>query len=467
MVKDNPTPGHKFDMTVQAALTPVYCEFRDREMESRFLRTRRTTGQRKLRLIALTVLCAVGPLEVVDYLKLGLSADLLMISATRLIVVVMAALVLYMSFQDVRFRKINRALFMLGCALLVQVVMNSIIYSESQESILLQQILVSVFGLIFYPLSLRFVVPVIFGLNFFFLINILVQQDAENLEVLRMMVWGGVALMLGLFTARQVNRAERLNFLELQRRDTAEAQLLAARQQAEDANRAKSEFLANMSHELRTPLNAVIGFSEMMSHQIFGPLGNDRYAEYVNDIGASGRHLLSLIDEVLDFTKIEAGTQDLQFQSVDLGNLTNETVRILAPQAQEAGLLIQVHLDDQAVIVRADTRAMRQILLNLVSNSIKFTDPGGQIDIHVGRTSVGTGFLRIDDTGVGIPVSEQERILRPFEQVEESDTRSRSGWGLGLSIVAVLVRLHDARMNIVSAPGQGTSITIKFQEVRT
>lgn len=419
-----------------------------------------------MRLIALIVLCAVGPLEVVDYLKLGFSTDLLMISVTRSIVVAMAVLVLFMSFREVRFRRIIAAVFLLGCAILVQVVMNSIIYDQNQEGILLQQILVSVFGLIFYPLSLSILVPAIFGFNFVFLTNIWFQQELADPEILRMTIWGGVALMLGLFTARQVNRAERLNYLELQRRDIAEAQLLAARQQAEDANRAKSEFLANMSHELRTPLNAVIGFSEMMSHQIFGPLGNDRYTEYVNDIGASGRHLLSLIDEVLDFTKIEAGTQELQFQSVDLGRLTDETVRMLAPQALEAGLLILVHMADQAVIVRADPRAMRQILLNLASNSIKFTDPGGQIDIHVGRTSAGKGFVRIDDTGVGIPVSEQERILRPFEQIAESDTRSRPGWGLGLSIVSVLVRLHDARMSIVSAPGQGTSITITFQEMR-
>ena len=389
-----------------------------------------------------------------------------MITMTRSIVVVTAALVLFMSFRDVRFRSIIAAVFLLGCAILGQVVMNSIIYDQNQEGILLQQILVSVFGLIFYPLSLNILVPVIFGFNFVFLTNTWFQQELANPEFLRMTVWGGVALMLGLFTARQVNRAERLNYLELQRRDIAEAQLLAARQQAEDANRAKSEFLANMSHELRTPLNAVIGFSEMMSHQIFGPLGNDRYAEYVDDIGTSGRHLLSLIDQVLDFTKIEASTQELQFQSVDLGELTDETVRMLVPQALEAGLLILVHLADQAVIVRADPRAMRQILLNLASNSIKFTDPGGQIDIHVGRTSAGMGFVRIDDTGVGIPVSEQERILRPFEQIAESDTRSRPGWGLGLSIVSVLVRLHDARMSIVSAPGQGTSITITFQEVR-
>ncbi len=419
-----------------------------------------------MRLVALIVLCAVGPLEVIDYFKLGLSTDLLMITMTRSIVVVTAALVLFMSFRDVRFRSIIAAVFLLGCAILGQVVMNSIIYDQNQEGILLQQILVSVFGLIFYPLSLNILVPVIFGFNFVFLTNTWFQQELANPEFLRMTVWGGVALMLGLFTARQVNRAERLNYLELQRRDIAEAQLLAARQQAEDANRAKSEFLANMSHELRTPLNAVIGFSEMMSHQIFGPLGNDRYAEYVDDIGTSGRHLLSLIDQVLDFTKIEASTQELQFQSVDLGELTDETVRMLVPQALEAGLLILVHLADQAVIVRADPRAMRQILLNLASNSIKFTDPGGQIDIHVGRTSAGMGFVRIDDTGVGIPVSEQERILRPFEQIAESDTRSRPGWGLGLSIVSVLVRLHDARMSIVSAPGQGTSITITFQEVR-
>ncbi|WP_281023727.1 HAMP domain-containing sensor histidine kinase [Minwuia sp. IMCC3009] len=422
-------------------------------------------GQRKLRFIALTVLCAVGPLEVVDYLKLGWSTELLMITMTRSVVVLMAALVLFVTFQDVRFRQVIAAVFLLGSAILVQVVMNSIVYSEDQKGILLQQVLVSVFGLIFYPLSLRIMVPAIFGFNFVFFGSLLVQQGGADPEVLRMIVWGGVALMLGLFTARQVNRAERLNYLELRRRDIAEAQLLAARQQAEDASRAKSEFLANMSHELRTPLNAVIGFSEMMSHQIFGPLGNDRYTEYVKDIGASGRHLLSLIDEVLYFTKIEAGTQELRFQPIDLGKLSDETVRMLVPQVLEAGLVIQVHLAEEPVIVRADTRAMRQILLNLASNSIKFTDPGGQIDIHVGRTSAGLGFVRIEDTGVGIPLSQQERILRPFEQIESSDTRSRPGWGLGLSIVSVLVRLHDARMNIVSAPGQGTSITITFQEV--
>ncbi|MDF1736127.1 MAG: HAMP domain-containing sensor histidine kinase [Minwuia sp.] len=451
----------------RAALSPVYCEFRNRDKERSFLLTRRTTGQRKLRLIALTVLCAVGPLEVVDYLNLGLSREFLLLTITRSFIVLMAALVLYLTFRNVRFRIIISAVFLLGCAVLFQVVMNSVIYVENQQSILMQQILISVFGLIFYPLSLRVLVPAIFGFNLLFFINFWFQQVAASPEVLRMSVWGGVALMLGLFTARQVNRAERLNYLELQRRDMAEAQLVAARQQAEDASRAKSEFLANMSHELRTPLNAVIGFSEMMSHQIFGPLGNARYAEYANDIGASGKHLLSLIDEVLDFAKIEAGAQELHLQSVDLGRLADETARMLTPQALDAGLVVQVHMADQAVVIRADERAMRQVLLNLVSNSIKFTQSGGRIDIHIGRTGSGEGFLRVDDTGVGIPASEQDRILRPFEQMEESDTRSRPGWGLGLSIVSVLVRLHDARMRIVSAPGEGTSITITFSKGST
>lgn len=459
---DISTGESSYHASDRAALTPLICEFRDREQEERFLKTRRTTGQRKLRFIALTIICAIGPVQFVDYLNLGLSGELLMVTVTRAFMLLMAVLVLAMTFREVRFRLVRTGIFLLGCAVLLQVVMNSIVYTGPQYGILLQQVLISVFALIFYPLSLRIVVPALLGFNLLLFGNIWLNRVVSDPEVLRMMVWGGVALMLGLYTARQLNRAERLNYLELRRRDAAENQLIAARQQAEDANRAKSEFLANMSHELRTPLNAVIGFSEMMSHQIFGPLGSERYAEYATDIGASGRHLLSLIDEVLDFSKIEAGARELQFRPVDLGRLADETIRMLAPQALEGGLRVQVHLAEEAVIVRADERALRQILLNLVSNAIKFTDPGGRIDVHVNREGAGTPFVRIEDTGVGIPESDQERVLRPFEQMEESETRSRPGWGLGLSIVAVLVRLHDATMRIVSAPGQGTSITVSF-----
>lgn len=451
-----------FHSADRASLSAIFCEFRDRDQEREFLRSRRATGTRKLRFAAVTVLLALGPLELVDYLNVGWSTDLLILTVMRVLMLVLAVLVLLMSYGQMQFRHITLVMFMLGCAILAQIAVNSTTYVGKTEVIVMQLVLISVFGLIFYPVTLRIIVPVIFGFNAIFFSSIWIGTDDVDPESLRMTVWGIVALMLGLYTARQLNRAERLNYRELRRRDAAEAQLVAARQEAEAANRAKSEFLANMSHELRTPLNAVIGFSEMMSLQIFGPLGNSRYAEYATDIGTSGRHLLSLIDEVLDFSKIEAGAQDLELHPLDLGHVAQEVGRMLTPQATQAQLEIGIHTSADPVVVPADDRAMRQILLNLISNAIKFTDTGGRVDVHVSRHSNGAPFVSVSDTGVGIAVEEQQRILKPFEQVQESDTRSHTGWGLGLSIVAVLVRLHNATMQISSAPGEGTSIMIEF-----
>lgn len=452
----------KFHSADQASLSAIYCEFSDRDQEREFLRSRRATGRRKLRFAAITVLLAIGPLELVDFLNVGWSMDLLILSVTRVFMLVLAVIVLLLTYGRIRFRNITLVMFLLGCAILVQIGINSSTYGGKTEIVVLQMVLISVFALIFYPITLRIIVPVIFGFNSIFFASRWIGSDGDDAELLRMTVWAAVALILGLYTARQLNRAERLNYRELRRRDAAEAQLVAARQEAESANRAKSEFLANMSHELRTPLNAVIGFSEMMSLQIFGPLGNSRYAEYATDIGTSGRHLLSLIDEVLDFSKIEAGAQDLELRPLDLGHVAQEVGRMLTPQATQAQLEIQVHTSVDPVVVPADDRAMRQILLNLISNAIKFTHGGGRVDVHVSRHSNGVPFVSVSDTGVGIPVEEQQRILKPFEQVQESDTRSHTGWGLGLSIVAVLVRLHNATMQISSAPGKGTHITIDF-----
>ena len=459
-------PDSMFQFADRASLTPFFCEFRDREQEGQFLRSRRSTGARKLRFAAITILLALGPLELVDFLNFGWSGEFLLLSATRFVMLMLAVAVLLMTYGQMRFRHISSVMLLLGCAILTQLVVNSTVYTENTESTVLQLVLVSVFGLIFYPITLRIIVPVIFCFNAVFLVGIWMRHDGVDPEMVRMAVWAGVALMLGLYTARQLNRAERLNHLELRRRDLAEAQLVAAHQDAEAANRAKSDFLANMSHELRTPLNAVIGFAEMMSLQIFGPLGNSRYEEYANDIGSSGRHLLSLIDEVLDFSKIEAGAQDLDLHPLDLGQLAVEMGRMLAQQAEQAGLQIETHLATDPVMVPADDRAMRQILLNLISNAIKFTDAGGRLDIHVNRHAGGAGYISVADTGVGIPMEEQQRILKPFEQVEESGTRSRPGWGLGLSIVTVLVRLHNATMGISSVPGKGTCITIDFPVIQ-
>ncbi|MDF1720335.1 MAG: HAMP domain-containing sensor histidine kinase [Minwuia sp.] len=418
--------------------------------------------RRKIRFVAVTIMTVTWPLTFVDFLNLGFSSTFILICCTRGVELLSAVGLFWVTRKQERSGAAFVLVFTLGMAVFVQTLINAMLYQHILESVLLQQLLVGIFALIYYPLPLRLVSPVVFGL---FAISIMIFSGEDTFadpELGRMTIWGTAGLILGLYTARQLNRAERLNFLELHKRDLAEEQLVAARTEAESANRAKSEFLANMSHELRTPLNAVIGFSEMMSHKVFGPLGNSRYEEYANDIGTSGRHLLSLIDEVLDFTKIEAGRQELTLQWLDLGLIANAVSRMLAPQAIDAQIRVSVHTAEEPVMVLADDRAVRQILLNLASNAIKFTHPGGQIDITINRTPDGAGIVIVQDTGVGIPDSEMERILRPFEQVEGVTTRSKPGWGLGLSIVSLLVRLHGAAMQIDSQHGEGTQVSITF-----
>jgi signal transduction histidine kinase len=254
-------------------------------------------------------------------------------------------------------------------------------------------------------------------------------------------------------------------------RSVFEAVELRARNQrllreAEEASRAKSEFLANMSHELRTPLNAVIGFSELMQTQSLGPLGSPRYVEYASDISASGRHLLQLIDEILDLSKVEAGAMHLSEQTCDVAELLDSSVRIAGARARQAGIEMRVEVESGLPPVRGDDLKIRQVLLNLLSNAVKFTPPGGTISIRAGRD--GTGGLRIavTDTGIGIAPADLERVMQPFVQVESASTRSRGGTGLGLPLARRLAELHGGTVTLESHPGAGTTAVLRVPAIR-
>lgn len=247
---------------------------------------------------------------------------------------------------------------------------------------------------------------------------------------------------------------------------SAERQLRIAKEEAELASRAKSDFLANVSHELRTPLNAIIGFSEIIKNQMFGPMGNKRYCEYAIDIHDSGTHLLSLINDILDLSKIEAGKFELHEEPIDLEAATKSCFRIMRDRAEEAGVILQHRFPTRLPRLRADPRAVKQILLNLLSNAVKFTDPGGRVLVYANVNQEGALVMHVEDTGIGIAEADIAKAMSPFGQVDSSLSRKYEGTGLGLPLTRHLVDLHEGDLTLQSTMGQGTQVAISFPRHR-
>lgn len=274
---------------------------------------------------------------------------------------------------------------------------------------------------------------------------------------------GGVLLIIMATIVVWNRKLSRLN-KEIMQRDT---ELQAAKDRAEFASQAKSNFLANMSHELRTPLNAIIGFSSSMKEQVFGPLGNSKYLEYTDDINSSGEHLLSLIDDILDISAIEAGKVELNEEDVSLPLIIESAFHLLRMRADDGKVSLELDIADGLPLLWGDERRLKQIMVNLMNNAVKFTPSGGTVTVSAHLSIEGDFLVSVDDTGIGMSEAEVQIAMSQFGQVDSSLVRKHEGTGLGLPLTKGLVALHGGALDVQSEKGQGTKVTVTFPKKRT
>jgi signal transduction histidine kinase len=277
------------------------------------------------------------------------------------------------------------------------------------------------------------------------------------------------SIAMGALTNYVQEYMRRMNYVKTRLLELEKNRSVRLRKKADAANHAKTEFLANMSHELRTPMNAIIGFSEIMMNQMFGPLGKERYVEYAKDIHLSANHLLAIISDILDLAKAEAGKMTIIESEFDFCELATESMRMLRAEAGMKGLKFSLNTPSSPLYIRADQRLVRQMMINVVANAVKFTEPGGAVDVTVSRSSdpeQGLQFI-VSDTGIGMSKDELQRCVEPFAQIESAYTRNQSGSGLGLPMVAKIMALHGGFFKLHSSVGKGTTAIAHFPPERT
>jgi signal transduction histidine kinase len=450
-------------------------EFVDRDVERRFRALVLADWRQRAILAVFVGAAAFMAFSINDYLRLGLGGEFFTLAALRGSTLALALLFLAAIRLDRRAGTFTWALLAIEAsyAALFCALVSLIPYRVSVNTILAIALVLA------YQLFLpnRAILAVGSGIaaSLAYVATTVLWTPAGTLDVVAIAIVMSVLNIIGAATVYRMQRLHRESFalLDRERRvnerlanQSSELTKLAwhlarARDEATHANRAKSEFLAHMSHELRTPLNAINGFSEIIKDELFGPVP-ERYRDYAADIYRSGTHLTALINDVLDLSKIEAGKLELDDEIVDPAAVVDTCIKLVRDRAHKASLRVQAELPRDLPPLRADERLVKQMLLNLLTNAIKFTPEGGRVTVAVEAAPDGGMAFAVRDTGVGIAAADIPRVLEPYGQVATTRKRNPDGVGLGLPLVKKMAALHGGALVLESVAGSGTVATVRF-----
>lgn len=424
-------------------------------------------------LVAILIIIASVPHLYAVYLRFGHGPEFNLLLSTRLACTALAGILLLAVRRGAAPATLDRIVLANSVAVMSQTLLLSAMIGPELRLLDVQFILLILFIYIFTPNRFVYRLLPCCILSAVFIAQVIWHFDLEPAERTGLIAWLGAANFFGIYASQQSERMRRREYANQERLRRANDELSAtnrdldrARAVAERESQSKTAFLANVSHELRTPLNAINGFSEVMQQELFGPVENARYKSYIDDIHGSGTYLLSLIDDLLDLAKAEAGKLELREASVDIGTLIEESVRVIAEEAGRKGIELRTEIAADAPRIWADERACRQILLNLLSNAVKFTHPGGAVTI---RTAIGQGnelVLSVIDTGIGIAEADMRKVLQPFGQANDRPGEGPRGTGLGLPLSVGLIQAHGGTLDLDSAPGRGTAAVIRLPAER-
>lgn len=436
----------------------VLATFRDPVVEARFRRSRRDSDIAAIRVICIILIVATIPAIFALNLRHN-GTEFALLLGYRLFITAVTAVTLALTWRQLRQKTLDGLVLFNVVIVCIQPVLLAAVSGGNLNILDVQFLLVIVLVYICVPNQFILNVVPCLVISTTFIALTLFFFDISPAERVALVSWAVVVNALGIATALRLEYHRRREFLVMVDRAEAHASLEREKARAEAANRSKSQFLAHMSHELRTPLNAINGFSDLIRNGIYGPVGDARYQTYLDHIHGSGQHLLSLINAVLDLSKIEAGKRELVETELDLADLGREALETLGRQAEEAGITLGQRIRPE-VRVRGDETAVRQILYNLLMNAIKFTPRDGRVTLTIQFAQDGGAIMSVSDTGIGIPSDALDKVMAPFGQVENVFQRRYDGTGLGLPLSRALAELHDGSLKLTSAPGVGTTATL-------
>lgn len=457
----------QYGATEYAAIGKLTLVFRDRELERRF---RREQLIRSLPVIQLALFCGI-----VLYALFGLLDTYLIDRNLEIVLAIrfgfgigMMSILVGLTYSR---RFLDYAQFMLSLAMasagLAIVAMTAIIDPPASQTYYAGLIMVIIYASTLVRIRFMHViaVSVLLAVSYFAVATLI--NPIPVWALVNNMFFLSMSVGVGVFASYALELSSRQKFAHTVALENAAEVAIRLKNEAVSANNAKTDFLATMSHELRTPLNAVLGFSEVMKAEMFGPIGSPRYREYASDIHNSAEHLLAIINDILDITKADAGRMELEETEVDGADILRNAIRICYDLAAKKGVRVTTDFPEWTPVVRVDKRLMQQVVVNLLSNAIKFTPSAGEVNVRLYFEDGGACRIAISDTGIGIPEEDQERVFEPFTQLQDAFVRDHGGTGLGLPLVRRIAELHGGEVWLESRLGEGTTVAVELPQSRT